>query len=420
MENYFKEQIAEALKPSTIPNGRVRDIKELKEKNKLSEIKSIVFVNRRPSLVSARLSIELKNLGWKCILIQMLPPRELIKNYILESYDDVLEIPNDMNYLVNVLKLLNCRLVCVSCWMLDYVVGAIIIKSGIKSKIICEFNDVTSLYASEEKLKTVWPKEQVELDLLSEGIICREADVVITRFDEKAWLRLEAIHGSLTKFYQFFPYPRKKYCVSKSIDVILNEPIKLVFAGGVSQINKQLKINSYPGGLYSALDELANQNLEIQVYHDPNRPIEKDKAMQDYLPLSEKYENIYFKNGFSPEEIVGEISDYNFGIILYKYNIEEMMMRPELLKFGYGTKLFSYFEAGLPVIVNAEYEAMASYLEKHSLGISVYSNDICKLESIIQKIDYKKLKKGVEMYCENYSMEKKIHDLVSLFDQLKD
>ena len=72
-----------------------------------------------------------------------------------------------------------------------------------------------------------------------------------------------------------------------------------------------------------------------------------------------------------------------------------------------GTKIFTFLEAGLPVLVNKEYSYMSELLEKNNIGMGISSKDIFKTNRILSKVDIKYLKSNVKHFYDNNNIWKK-------------
>ena len=72
--------------------------------------------------------------------------------------------------------------------MFSYHLGKFIIKNKGKSKVICDFYDVTGMYAEEKHLKSIFDEFNVEQDLENEKFIFNNADGIIHRYKQNIFL----------------------------------------------------------------------------------------------------------------------------------------------------------------------------------------------------------------------------------------
>ena len=87
-------------------------------------------------------------------------------------------------------------------------------------------------------------------------------------------------------------------------------------------------------------------------------------------------------------------------------------------RFAFGTKPFTYFEAGLPMIINSEYEGSARFIEENNLGFSISTEDLPNLKEKLKEIDYQSMKNSVQEYVRTQNMDQKIDDLINFYAKI--
>ncbi len=124
-----------------------------------------------------------------------------------------------------------------------------------------------------------------------------------------------------------------------------------------------------------------------------------------------KGKSIYMHPPLSNSELSKEIGKYQYGLCSSSMlNLEKLDER--FNKTGIASKIFSYFEAGLPIIVDEETEAMADLVRTHNCGIIILNRDWKNLKKIIRKQNYSELLKGVKRIREELNIEKQIKVLI--------
>jgi glycosyltransferase involved in cell wall biosynthesis len=382
---------------------------------------TVLFVARRPYFTILREALHLRDLGWKCYLLHSLPVDGDVQRSLDEAFAGRLQMANHQMYIERLVRAAAADIVHVQCWMFDYILGAGIIRATTNVPVVCEFYDVTSLYADEAFLKSNWEASKVDLDLAMERIICREADAVVTRFAPEALVELEARHEHLTETIQFWPYPSHHYINYGTGPASASDgKMRFVFAGGVFPLNNDHPSELFPGrGLLPAAEKLLKQGYAVDVLHDPNRPLSpSDATYRAYFDFADLHPEFRFLNGLPADKVAGALSEYDFGMILFDMPAGVLKTRAGLLDWGIGTKLFTYLEAGLPVIVNREYGYMAKIIEDNDIGIAVSSEEIASVSDRISALDLQSLRKNVRVYNEKFGMSSEINRLAKLYDGL--
>lgn len=117
------------------------------------------------------------------------------------------------------------------------------------------------------------------------------------------------------------------------------------------------------------------------------------------------------------DELNKKLGDYQFGIHLFFSDPEKT---PEyLIKNPVPNKIFSYLEAGIPIIINDEMEYMADLIRKYDCGIVIEEKNLKNLNSIIKKKDYSKLLNGVNKARKDLMMSKNIKRLIQELEPSK-
>jgi len=135
------------------------------------------------------------------------------------------------------------------------------------------------------------------------------------------------------------------------------------------------------------IKEITAQGIHFHTYG-------KIPLHNDYF-LNEEKNNPYFHyhDRLNPKELNEVISNYHYGIIPDFFN---ELIDPLWPKTSVGHKMFNYLEAGLPIIMTNELQAMAAIVKKYKIGICIDYEDIKKLRKTLQHINYKKLQENVE------------------------
>ncbi len=178
--------------------------------------------------------------------------------------------------------------------------------------------------------------------------------------------------------------------------VTWSKPYSIVFAGNLSK-SKFLE----------ALD-LPPEIIRLKLFGHSLTPEMKRRKCIDYMGVT------------TPEELLGKISGYDFGLV-WDGDSQDLCTGKtgEYLKYNCPYKLASYLAAGLPVIV-WDKMAMASFIKEHKAGICVSSlNDI---PSILEKMtagQYMEMKKSAlrlgERVRDGYYYRKALESALSRF-----
>lgn len=131
------------------------------------------------------------------------------------------------------------------------------------------------------------------------------------------------------------------------------------------------------------------------------------------LYKSEKY--FHFERPMPFDKITQEISKYDFGSMIDLTGYTTPQSR-EYLKIATSYRLFTYLEAGLPIIINDGIEYMKKIVEENKVGIVVKDEEFDDLHNIIKSYDYEELKKNVFKAREKLLIDNYVKDVDKFFE----
>tara|TARA_B100000035_G_scaffold4182_2_gene3756 strand:- start:2031 stop:3371 length:1341 start_codon:yes stop_codon:yes gene_type:complete len=387
-------------------------INNVNEESKKS--KTIVFIAGKCYPMMARQAFFLRKKGYKTFLIsmQMLNSNDI--ELLFDSFDEIVHKCLFYPVLGKILKSINPKFYHVQCWMWNYTLGKFIIENKGESKVISEFYDVTGMYSEPENLKSVFWDRIVDLDLYCEKFIFDNSDGIIHRYKKEIFLNYSKKYNRTKNILQFQQYPisfDQKISKSKR---------RLVYCGTIIGPNdKRHPRKLFPtSGMCDAFDILLSQDFEINLYLpiSSNELNEYDKWI---LNLKNKYpKNLYIHKSLPIQRLIKEISQYDFGINLSNMDKPNSHMSKYSFDGGMGTKTYTFLEAGLPVIVNKEYNYMSEVIEKNKIGLSLNSYEIKDAKKILKKFKIFELKSNVKQFFEKNNIWTKGKELESFYSSL--
>ncbi|WP_020484846.1 hypothetical protein [Methylomonas sp. MK1] len=289
-----------------------------------------------------------------------------------------------------------------------------------------ELMDINSFFLPTDTLpkllpymRQTWGEEVAELQrvqLACEQYLVIHADGIIYQGSS----RIVDLFGGLSqrnRWLQFLCYPLPEFCVADRSKRSIPKHARLVFAGGVPPLNSK-----HPAALFGdaqlvdTVKTIVSQGLELDVFNNPLKMAEEDylNVYAAHLELAEQYPNYRFLKGELPGRIAQIISNYDFGLIVYDYS-DELLVGPEHFKTLIPAKLFTYLEAGLPVLVSCRAEATAEFVERYGCGVAISSTELRDLPNFLRNLDWDSLRAGVVEARECLSMDKQVQRLIDFY-----
>jgi hypothetical protein len=338
--------------------------------------RTIVFISDRPNYYFLRVADSLRNKKVHTILIT----RWGVEKRQLEYFDDILLYDSLLD--LYVLKHIQNTVIYVQAWV-GWFFLPVFIDIITEVNIICNVNDSSiMLFDNLQHFEHIGlDNEEAQFDIHCEKYIYNNLPLVTTPYENNSVIHRD--HNTPNNI-PFFPcYPNSKFC--RNISQKPNDALNLLFIGGVP-IDKKPDIIFKDAKIQHLIKTISESKLRLTIYNSPqiaaslsNNDLEKN---YNYIyNLSKFSNNIKFQTGYTPWELKQHAHRFSFGLMIYDFS--DIIVSKNHYSNIIPTKVFTYIEMGLPIIVSDEMEAVANYVIKYNLGIVVNKNSTSKLEEII-------------------------------------
>jgi len=379
--------------------------------------KRVVFIARRPFFQILREACYLQKNGWRTFLVHM----DMYNSDVQTGFEAVLVIPNHLWLLDTLVGRLDAEVFHAQCLFMDSIMGVSVVRAQRKGACVCEFYDVTSVFAPRDALCIKWSPRVVDMELLLEKAVCLEADAVITRFPAPVHEELRRRHGGLTRIIEFQPYPCLEFtCYGDGKLSEKDGAVHLVYAGMFVPKDKDHPRELFPErNQCETFRRLVAQGLKLDVFCASQQAVGFNKAtFADYHKLAEENPHFRMRESVPPNILAKVMAPYDFAINIFDLRLEESLNRDSHIKNVTSAKIFSYLEAGLPVIVTAEYEYMARIIEDNKLGFAVTRDEIDKVAERIKTFDYESCVENIKSFNREFGMAKEIRKITTLYEEI--
>ena len=132
--------------------------------------------------------------------------------------------------------------------------------------------------------------------------------------------------------------------------------------------------------------------------------------------MAQKNPLFKFEKGVPPDEVTKIFSMYDFGTMVSFFHQGTFLDVHNHNRLP--GRLFTYLEAGLPMIVSEEMQYLSRIIKEYEIGIVVSQKDLDNLPVIINSYDREKLKTNVKRAREELSMKRHIKRLVAFYEEV--
>ena len=401
-----------------------RGIKEYKKRMSVKELisyinssshkRKILYICYTPTFNLVRQSIYLRNTGkFETILLMENP---WLGDFAERCFDTVY-VYDSCYTIAYILKEVSPYIIHVQGAVVDHDYLGILAKFLGKSKVVFEFFDIASLSLSKEESIELWGKVKTELGFFSERFACERCDGLIMGYSPEAHEILKNRYHITAPMLEFHSYVCDEFISDdngKYSDVDGN--IHLVYGGSVAP---SYSPERFWGDVqyHRLIEKLTKQGIYFDIYISPHiSPLKIKQQFGDYILLSEKEALFNFKRGLPPDEVTSEFSKYDFGAMIYLF--DRGTFSEEHNQNRLPGKVFTYLEAGLPIIISEEIQYVAKLVKEHEIGIVVSQKDLDNLPEIINSYDREKLNTNVKKAKEELSMKRHIGRLIKFYESI--
>lgn len=253
--------------------------------------------------------------------------------------------------------------------------------------VYCNTNDLSNLLLTDNKYFDLinLSADEAKADLAFELKMLEDAELVTTPYESEALKTLPIEQSRLGRNIVTFPtYPLEEFCNDKARK--LNVEPKLLYAGMVP-FDDRPDIVFSDAKMQEPVKVILEQGLSLTILNNPQHTKTLDNKMlleryRYFSKLTETFPNFAFTDGFMPWQLKKQVADFDFGTILHSFSTE-LVINPTHYERILPSKIFTYIEANLPIIIVDNFKAISDLIKKHNLGIVISGSDIPHLKEII-------------------------------------
>jgi len=177
---------------------------------------------------------------------------------------------------------------------------------------------------------------------------------------------------------------------------------RLVFAGGIMPYQVAMAKGHGEHVFDPLIHAAGKSSLDLTIYVNQNARNMYWHEHQRYIDFQKKYPSFKFLKGVPFFQLPQRLSAFNFG--LHYENRANSKLNPDHFNHNMATKIFSYLEAGLPVLVPEKSRYLQRFIADHGLGISYDPDAIENLPTLIGKKDVTPIVQKIELFRKRHNM----------------
>ena len=178
--------------------------------------------------------------------------------------------------------------------------------------------------------------------------------------------------------------------------------VSMVFAGGIMPY-ELARARGHEGHIFDPLIEtLCANGCRLTLYNNQNAREMFWHEHRHYFDYAERLPNFRFEEGLPFFALPEKLAEHDFG--LYYENSPASSYNPKHFQYNMATKVFSYLEAGLPVLVPYSAAYIRDWILDNNLGLVYRLEEWSKFLKLLENIDYQQLRDNVLAFREKNNM----------------
>lgn len=164
------------------------------------------------------------------------------------------------------------------------------------------------------------------------------------------------------------------------------------------------------------IKKIIKQKIHYHLYSIPHSLISPN-IFKELIMLNKNEKYFHFEKPVPFDKVAIEISKYDFGAHIREKKSYQGFS-PIILKVVTSNRIYTYLEAGLPIMISDHYECMKKIVEENKVCLSVKDEELNNLHNIIDKCNYEELRANVFKVREKLLIDNYAEKLEEFYDSI--
>jgi hypothetical protein len=181
-------------------------------------------------------------------------------------------------------------------------------------------------------------------------------------------------------------------------------PVRLVFGGGVVPYHIAVRDGHENHIMDPLIHAICKQGMNLTFVVNQNARNMFWEEHQHYIDFNKIYPGFSFEKGVPFFELPRKLRRNHYAI--YWENIPASSYMPDHFAINMATKIFSYAEAGLPILIHTQAPFIREVVEEHGWGGIYQIDSMDRLPAIINTCDHSLLRKNLNAFRSEWNDSK--------------
>lgn len=379
----------------------------------------LAYISEYPFLHSFKVMQQIRKMGYfvlLCVEKGDITSDIHVNDYAgTESFDFLYKTEKVFSFeVVDLLKRLPVKLVHAEAGMWT-AHGLSIIVEQIKHPVVVDYRDIfESIYDTDEDAKKFMglSDEDFNLEVSSRKNIFISATGVLYKEDHFALKLMEKIYDHEPCFsLQYLPYMSKKLMHDNGAPM-RNEEKGIVYAGNFT-VDQEARTYPMFQSLLKAVEIITTQGIHFSLYNSLDS---NGEGFHELIKLDEKNAFFHYHFALPYEQMISKLAQYEYGWFCFDFSVtNESKVHDETTM---ASKIFSYYEAGLPILYSPELKFVESVVSEMGTGIPCPFEELYNLKNFLAGIDRGKIVRNSKQMRYKWTHEYNVHKLSCFYENV--
>jgi hypothetical protein len=290
---------------------------------------------------------------------------------------------------------------------------ALSIESG-HCPVITDYNDFKQIVFRDDRtarIQASLSETEYMVEKQAQSYVFRKSQGIVYKDSPEVIDFLSKQYGKAAKPLSFKPYCSAFEGKTKPPGKKSGDPIRIVYAGGLPPESRWHSY-SIDGSLMETIEKLTAQGIMFTLF---NAGDFTGTGYEKYFRIAEENPFFEYRKALPYDALVREIESHDFGFHCFDYS--GCLENRFFIDNSFPSKVFTYLDAGLPVIVNRDFRYVSDYVESNGLGVSIGFSEIGNLKTVLESQRVRSMVESIEEKRKSFSYKAHFHEFLDFYHE---
>jgi len=270
-------------------------------------------------------------------------------------------------------------------------------------------------FDTDEEIRHYFGQDDPEAERAQWRTLFTSSNAILYKDSPEVVEVLNHRHGCRSQSMRFCTYCCDDFLTRQPDMELLNSPEpprSAVFAGGLHGTSASHGY-SHHLTILDAAQAVTKAGLDFTIFNASDR---NGQGFELYSERGVNNPRYSYRFAVSNDHLGDALMNYELGwnLMDFRLGVETRFCFHTL----FGTKLYAYLDAGLPVIVSRETRFVAKFVEEHGIGITMDWEELDIFSQIVKATDWQAIRANVARVRQEHSMARQFPKILDFYNQV--